>query len=69
MSIFDDFLIYEACFPGGITGETEIECPYCKRLLTVSVDDPLGEESYQCCNCSGVFEVDWGEGQTRYDFK
>jgi len=31
--------------------------------LTVSVDDPKGEESYQCCE----FDVDWGEGVVRFD--
>jgi hypothetical protein len=34
---------------------------------TVTVTDPMGEESYQCCECSGAFEIDWGEGQVRYD--
>ena len=23
--------------------------------------------TYQCCECRGAFEVDWGEGQVRYD--
>ena len=25
-------------------------------------DAPMGEESYQCCQCGGNFDVDWGEG-------
>ena len=25
-----DPLTYELCFPGGLTGETEIYCPHCK---------------------------------------
>ena len=56
MSLFDDFLAYEVYFPGGVTGETELDCPYCGELLTVPVNDPMGEESYQCCECGGAFE-------------
>ena len=66
MSLFHDFLMYELCFPGALTGETELDCPYCGELLTVPVSDPMGEEVYQCCECSGTFEVNWGEGQVRY---
>ena len=66
MSIFEDFLMYELCFPGAVTGETEVECPYCQELLTVAVNDPMGEEVYQCAECAGTFEVNWGEGQVRY---
>ena len=58
-----DPLIYEFCFPGGLTGETEIRCPLCKTLLTVPVNDPLGEESYQCCKCHKGFVVNWASGQ------
>jgi hypothetical protein len=43
-----DPLTYELCFPGGLTGETEISCPHCNALLTVPVNDPNGQESYQC---------------------
>ncbi|MEC7564351.1 MAG: zf-TFIIB domain-containing protein [Planctomycetota bacterium] len=66
MSLFDDFLMYELCFPGAVTGETEIECPYCQQRLTVTVDDPMGEEIYQCPSCAGTFEADWGQGVVRY---
>jgi hypothetical protein len=66
MSLFDDFLEYEICFPGAIFGETEVDCPHCKKLLTVTVDDPMGEEVYQCCKCTGTFVVDWGTEQIRY---
>ena len=66
MDMFDDFLAYEICFPGAITGQTEVNCPYCSELLTVPVNDPMGLESYQCSECNGSFEVDWGEGQLRY---
>ena len=67
MSLFEDFLMYELCFPGAITGETEFDCPYCGTQLTVSVEDPMGEVSFQCCECAGVFEVDFGEGVVRYE--
>jgi DNA-directed RNA polymerase subunit RPC12/RpoP len=62
MSLSDDIINYELCFPGAVTGSTEVECPHCGELLTVPVDDPMGEESYQCCECGGVFDADWGEG-------
>ena len=61
MSFFDDLINYELCFPGAVTGSTEVECPHCGELLTVNVDDPMGEQSYQCCECAGGFDVDWGE--------
>ena len=49
MSLFDDLINYELCFPGAVTGSTEVEFPHCGELLTVRVNDPMGEESYQCC--------------------
>lgn len=58
----DDFIDYELCFPGAMTGETEINCPHCNQLLTVPVDDPMGVDSFRCCQCHGAFQVDWGEG-------
>ena len=67
MSLFDDLINYELCFPGAVTGSTEINCPCCGELLTLSVNDSMGEESYQCCRCSGVFEVDWGDGTVTYN--
>ena len=67
MSLFDDLINYELIFPGAVTGCTEVECPHCGELLTVSVDDPMGEESFQCCKCGGSFDVDWGEGVVRFD--
>ncbi len=62
MSLFDDLINYEIIFPGAISGSTDICCPHCDASLTVPVDDPMGEESYQCCECGGEFDVDWGEG-------
>ena len=67
MSLSDDIINYELCFPGSVTGSTEVECPHCGELLTVTMNDPMGEESYQCSECSGASDVDWGEGQVRYD--
>ena len=67
MSLFDDLINYELIFPGAVTGCTEVECPHCGELLTVSVDDPMGEESFQCCECGGSFDVDCGEGVVRFD--
>ena len=63
---FKELLMYELCFPGAVTGSTEIACPYCKAMLTVPVNDPMGEESYQCCKCSGEFDVDWGKGAVSF---
>ncbi len=60
-SLIDDLINYELCFPGAGTGSTEFEYPHCGELLTVSVDDPVGKESFQCCQCGGGFDVDWGE--------
>jgi DNA-directed RNA polymerase subunit RPC12/RpoP len=52
--------LYELCFPGAISGETEISCPACSAVLTVTVDDPLGSQSYQCPECEARFRVNWG---------
>jgi hypothetical protein len=45
MSPFDDLIHSEICFPGAVSGSTESDCPHCGELLTVPVDDPIGEES------------------------
>jgi hypothetical protein len=54
-----DPLMFELCFPGSMTGETEVTCPACSTLLTVPVDDPLGSQTYRCCQCQTVFVVNW----------
>jgi hypothetical protein len=54
-----DPLIYEFCFPGSLTGETETFCPHCNALPTVPVKAPNGEESWQCCECQTSFAGDW----------
>ena len=64
---FDDFLMYEICFPGAVTGQTELNCPYCDTLLTVPVEDPMGVDRFACNACAGEFEVNFGEGIMRYD--
>jgi hypothetical protein len=38
---------------------------HCGELLTVPVDDPMGEESYPCGKCGGEFDADWGEEVVR----
>jgi transposase-like protein len=60
--MFDPFdpWIYEICFPGAVSGETEVTCPHCGTLLTVPVDDPMGRQTYRCAECGKKFSVDWG---------
>ena len=58
MPLFDDLINYNLCFPAAVTGSTELECPPCGELLTVSVNDPMGKNTLQC----GEFDVDWCEG-------
>ena len=48
----DDLINYELCFPEAVTGSTEINCPHCSEVLTVSVEDPMGTESYQCSSAA-----------------
>ncbi len=43
-----------------------LECPHRGELLTVPVDDPMGQDTFQCCECGGEFDVDWGEGVVRF---
>jgi hypothetical protein len=38
-----------------------VTCPHCKTLITVLVNDPLGQESCQCCQCGEWFVIDWAE--------
>jgi hypothetical protein len=66
MSLFDDLIHYELCFPGAVLGSTEVKCPHCGELLTVPVEDPIGQDSYQCRECGGKFDVDWGKGVVKY---
>lgn len=52
--------LYELCFPGAISGETEVSCPHCNTLLTISVDDPTGSQEYRCSSCGQAFVVNFG---------
>ena len=63
----DDLINYELCFPGAVTGAAEVSCPHCGELLTVPVDDPMGEQSYQCGECNGEFSVDWVEQKVTWE--
>ena len=45
----------------------KLVCPHCDELLTVPVDDPMGQDTFQCCECGGGFDVDWGEGVVRFE--
>ena len=58
----DDFMMYEICFPGAITGQTEVTCPYCETLLTVSVADHMGVERFACGECTVNIELAFGKG-------
>jgi len=70
-----DFLPYPVCSIGSLcrgplacreSRSLQKPSPVCESLV-LPVNEPFGEESYQCSECSGAFEVDWGEGQVRYD--
>ena len=67
MSLFSDLVNYELCFPVAVAGSTEVECPHCEEFLTVPVDDPMGQDTFQCSECGGNFDVDWGEGTIHYN--
>jgi len=60
-----DPLFIEACFPGAITGQAEVSCPICETLLTVPVSDPIGEETYRCGQCGGIFVANWADESQR----
>ncbi len=61
MDEIDPVMMYELCFPGAVTGETEVTCPHCNELLTMQVDDPMGIYDLQCYECNGAFTIDLGE--------
>lgn len=52
--------------PGGITAETDVDCPHCGMSLTVAVDDPDGEQACACGVCSGEFVIDCADGTMRW---
>ena len=45
----------------------EINCPHCGELRILPVDDPMGEQSYQCGECTGEFSVDWVEQKVTWE--
>lgn len=62
MDPFDDITAYELCFPGSVTGGTEIVCPHCDKVITVPVvDDPMATLKVRCCECEGMIEVNLAE--------
>jgi len=62
--LFENWLSFEAMFPGSFVGEEVVVCPHCKSTLVVSVDHPLSVQSYDCGKCGGHFTVDWGGNET-----
>ncbi|EMB14583.1 hypothetical protein [Rhodopirellula europaea] len=66
MDELDPMTMYELCFAGAVTGETEVTCPHCKTLLTMKVDDPMGTYSLNCCECEGEFDVDLADGTVHW---
>lgn len=61
MEPFDDITGYELCFPGSVTGGTEIVCPHCDEVISVPVDDPMATLTVRCCECEGLIEVNLAE--------
>ena len=49
--------MYELCFPGAITGETEVDCPYCGTQLTVTVEDPMGKQAFSVVSVQGYLRL------------
>ena len=45
-----------------------VTCPYCEADLTVTSEEArVGEESFQCNECHGVFTINWDEEKIYYD--
>ena len=48
--------------------DEEVACPFCRAELTVTSEEArVGEESFQCNECQGVFIINWDEEQIYYD--
>jgi hypothetical protein len=59
-----DPMLWFACFGD----DEDVTCPYCQTDLTVTSNEgQVGEESFQCDQCQGVFMVNWDEGKIYYD--
>jgi hypothetical protein len=65
MSLVDDLINCELCFPGSLTGYTTVRCPYCEEAEERPVGSGIEPEVHSCENCGRVFIVDWGEGVVR----
>jgi hypothetical protein len=50
--LFDDLVFYELCFPGAVTGSTEVACLHCGERLTVLVNDPLAKSRISALNAA-----------------
>lgn len=66
MDEIDPITMYELCFPGAVTGEREVSCPHCEKLLTFEVSDPMGVYDLDCCSCAGEFTVDLTQGTVEW---
>lgn len=67
MDELDPISMFELCFPGAVTGSTEVTCPHCDCVLTIPVDDPMARKQFQCAECDGIFIVDLGERTIHWD--
>jgi transposase-like protein len=48
--------------------DEDVTCPYCQADLTVTSEEArVGEESFQCNECQGVFAINWDEEKIYYD--
>ena len=48
--------------------DEDVICPYCLAELTVTSEEArVGEESFQCNECQGVFVVNWDQEKIYYD--
>ena len=48
--------------------DEDVTCPYCEAELTVTSEEArVGEESFQCNECHGVFTINWDEEKIYYD--
>lgn len=59
--------LWESMQPGPFTGTESVDCPYCGTSLELTVYHRYGSDQYACCECDGVFEVNWAEGRISYD--
>ena len=69
MNSFEYYIMEEFVFAeeGGVTGTRPVDCPYCQTTYELEVDVGNTADRYHCKGCGGIFEVDWVEGQVRYD--